>query len=173
MNRSISNCPLCEERSLHIIGDVNEQTLQCINCGYASSHHFLLCGIKKDELEHYNNLTDDMKKWSKETDTRIWIPSIITLPFGILCPVDDEDGNMKWSLSKMTEIPEDKRKDYPREDGNGYYSKQYDTDNSELFDTFLEALARMDQIASSIKQSDKSNETSDGGHFKVNIPKSN
>ena len=134
------------------------------------SQHFLLSGGKKEDLENYNNLTDDMKKWSKETDTRVWIPSIITLPFGILCPIDDDDGNMKWSLSKMTEIPEDERENFPDGKG-GFYSKKYDTDNSELFNTFLESLARMDEIAAAIKSSDKKNETEDGEHFKINIPK--
>jgi len=33
----IANCSLCEERSLHVIGEGEIQTQQCINCGYVTS----------------------------------------------------------------------------------------------------------------------------------------
>ena len=38
----ISNCPLCEEQSLHVIGDEGTmETQQCISCGYATSTKFI------------------------------------------------------------------------------------------------------------------------------------
>ena len=43
----VSNCPLCEENSLHVIGDEGTmQTQQCINCGMATSSNFI--GSKED-----------------------------------------------------------------------------------------------------------------------------
>ena len=41
MNNIISNCLLCEERSLHVIEQGETKLMQCINCGYTSSDKFL------------------------------------------------------------------------------------------------------------------------------------
>ena len=42
MDNIIGNCPLCEEHSLHIIGEEEEaQLMQCIWCGYVSSPKFV------------------------------------------------------------------------------------------------------------------------------------
>ena len=42
MMKIVSNCPLCKEHSLHIIGDEGTmQTQQCINCGMATSSNFI------------------------------------------------------------------------------------------------------------------------------------
>ena len=71
IEKVISNCPLCEERALHMIGEGDIQMMQCIACGYVSSPKFK---GKKDNNEEYNKLTDDMKNWSKEALNRIWIP---------------------------------------------------------------------------------------------------
>ena len=68
MDNIISNCPLCEEHSLHLIGEKESQLMQCIWCGYVSSPKFT--GIK-DENEEYQKLTDDMKGCSKEAINRI------------------------------------------------------------------------------------------------------
>ena len=38
----ISNCHLCNERSLHLMGEGENQVQQCINCGYVSSEKFKL-----------------------------------------------------------------------------------------------------------------------------------
>ena len=45
----ISNCPLCEQHSLHVIGQGDEQMLQCLNCGYVSTSKFI--GVKEDNEE--------------------------------------------------------------------------------------------------------------------------
>ena len=83
MNNIISNCPLCEEHSLHLIpGSGDEiQLMQCIWCGYVSSPNFI---GKKEDNEEYKKLTEDMKNWSKEAIGRIWIPSMFTLPISLL-----------------------------------------------------------------------------------------
>ena len=82
-----------------------------------------------------------MKKWSVEKNNQIWIPSMITLPFGMLYPINVKVGDgvktiMKWSLAEMVDIPEDERKNYPKETGDGYYDKRFDTDNTIVFDEF-------------------------------------
>jgi len=41
MNNIISNCPLCEEHSLHITEQNELKLMQCIHCGYASTDKFL------------------------------------------------------------------------------------------------------------------------------------
>ena len=140
----ISNCPLCEEQSLHVIGDEGTmETQQCINCGYATSTKFV--GTKEDN-EMYKTLPKEMQSWSKEVNVRVWIPSMITLPFGTLYPFNI-DGKMKWACAEMVDIPEEEQNNYPREDGNGFHTKKYDTDNHKIFDTFLEAMGEMNEKA--------------------------
>ena len=37
----VINCPLCEERGLHVMGTkASEQTRQCLNCGYVTAPKF-------------------------------------------------------------------------------------------------------------------------------------
>ena len=139
----VSNCSLCEEQSLHVIGDEGTmQTQQCINCGYASSTKFI--GTKEDN-EMFKTLPEEMRSWSKEANGRVWIPSMITLPFGTLYPFN-VDGEMKWACAEMIDIPEDEQKNYPDERG-GYFKQRYDTDNQKIFDIFLEAMAEMNERA--------------------------
>tara|TARA_B100000287_G_C20640640_1_gene783327 strand:+ start:1052 stop:1516 length:465 start_codon:yes stop_codon:yes gene_type:complete len=139
----VSNCPLCEEKGLHVVGPSNAQIQQCISCGYTTTS--LLVGSIENN-ESFNKLSDDMKKWAKEENGRIWIPSMITLPFGMLYPFDD-DGVMKWSLAEMIDIPEDEQKNYPKEDGEGFYEKRFDTDNAKIFDKFVLALSALNDKA--------------------------
>ena len=138
----VSNCPLCEEHSLHIIEEDDIGTQQCINCGYATTNKFV--GTKEDN-EVYKTLPEEMQSWSKEANGRVWIPSMITLPFGTLYPVNI-NGEMKWGYAEMIEIPEEEQKNYPDENG-GYYKQRYDTDNQKIYDIFLEAMAEMNERA--------------------------
>ena len=66
MNNIISNCPLCEEHSLHVIGEDNMEMQQCINCGYVSSPKFI--GTKEDN-EEYKNLVNSYKDNQAIDDT--------------------------------------------------------------------------------------------------------
>ena len=140
----VSNCPLREENSLHIIGDEGTmETQQCINCGYATSTNFV--GTKEDN-EMYKTLPEEMQSWSKEANGRVWIPSMITLPFGTLYPVNI-DGEMKWACAEMVDIPEEEQKNYPIESGDGYYTQRYDTENAKIYDVFLDAMVEMNEKA--------------------------
>jgi Zn ribbon nucleic-acid-binding protein len=141
--RIVSNCPLCEEKSLHVVEEDNMDTQQCINCGYATSTNF--DGTKEDN-EMYKTLPEEMQSWSKEANGRIWIPSLITLPFGTLYPTNVGD-EMKWGFAEMVDIPEEEQKDYPVENGEGFYKQKYDTDNAKIYDIFLEAMAEMNERA--------------------------
>ena len=163
MNKLISNCPLCEERALHVLSDDDKQVdnQQCINCGYVTSHLFKLDGNKKEDIEKYNSLTDDMRRWSKAANDRIWIPTIMTLPFGMLYPTDvevvnEEDSKkigirvtenvMKWAFALMVDIPEEEQKNYPiPEQKDKFYTQKYDTDNRKMFDEFLYALSELNE----------------------------
>ena len=155
MDNIISNCPLCGEHSLHLLGDEDKdnQLMQCIWCGYVSSPKFI---GKKEDNEEYKKLTDDMKKWSKKAIGRIWIPSIFTLPDGMIYP--DNDGDvMKWKLAEMKSIPIKEQKKYPiegREDK--FYDKKYDTDNSIVYDYFYEVMLVVSERAKNgAKEEDK------------------
>ena len=129
----ISNCPLCEEHSLHIMGKDKTETQQCINCGYATGYSFL--GNKDDSNENYKNLSEEMKEWSKYENGRIWVPSIMTLPFGMLYP-ENVNGKMKWAWAEMVDIPKEEQENYPDGQG-GFYNKRIDTENRNILSNFL------------------------------------
>ena len=144
MDNIISNCPLCEEHSLHLIGEKESQLMQCIWCGYVSSHKF---AGTKDENKEYQKLTDDMKAWSKEALGRIWIPSMFTLPDGMIYP-ENEGSEMKWKLAELVDIPEEEQKNYPV--GNGtdkFYDKRYQTDKPKVYSYFYEVMSVVNERA--------------------------
>ena len=141
MKDLISNCPLCEERALHVAGTEDSQVMQCINCGYTTSTKFR--GIKADN-EEFQKLGEDMKNWAKEENEHIWIPSIITLPIGMLYPVNVKK-KMKWAFAPMVEIPEDERKNFPNEQG-GFYERKIDTDNPTVYNLFLEGMTMINEM---------------------------
>ena len=170
----ISTCPLCEEYSLHVIEEDNIGTQQCINCGYATTSNFI--GTREDN-ETFKTLPEEMQSWSKEANGNIWIPSMITLPFGTLYPINvteyDKDAGshgigienkvMKWAYAEMVDIPEEEQENYPVENGEGFYKQRYDTDNQKIYDLFIEAMAELNQKAKDLNLGDNLTVTSDDG----------
>ena len=142
MKDLISNCFLCGERALHVAGTEQAQVMQCINCGYTTSTKFR--GIKVDN-EEFQKLGEDMKNWAKEENGYIWIPSIITLPIGMLYPINNKSKELKWAFAPMVEIPEEERKNFPNEQG-GFYDKKIDTDNAVVYDLFIEGITRVNEL---------------------------
>ena len=151
MKDLISNCFLCGERALHVAGTEEAQVMQCINCGYTTSTKFT---GKKETNEEFQKLGEDMKNWSIEKQGKIWIPSIITLPVGMLYPTNDEDGKMKWNFAPMVEITEEERREFPNPNG-GYYEKRIDTDNPIIYDKFIEGMTYINDL---LKQKGSSGE---------------
>ena len=154
MKDLISNCFICGKKSLHVAGKEDAQVMQCINCGYTTSTKFK--GIKADN-EEFQKLGEDMKNWAKEENGHIWIPSIITLPIGMLYPINKTivdgvgevgDGvkkELKWAFAPMVEIPEEERENFPNEQG-GFYDKKIDTDNAVIYNLFLEGMNKISQL---------------------------
>ena len=151
MKDLISNCFLCGERALHVAGTEEAQVMQCINCGYTTSTKFT---GDKDTNEEFQKLGEDMKNWAIEKNGKIWIPSIITLPIGMLYPTNDEDGKMKWNFAPMVEITEEERREFPNPNG-GYYEKRIDTDNPIIYDKFIEGMTYINDL---LKQKGSSGE---------------
>jgi len=147
MKDLISNCFLCGEKSLHVAGKEESQVMQCINCGYTTTSR--LTGTKETN-EEFQKLGEDMKKWAKEENGYVWIPTVMALPVGMLYPIDVK-GEMKWSFAEMVEIPEDERKNYPNPQG-GFYDKRVDTENSNLYDNFISGISVVNELLK--KQSD-------------------
>jgi hypothetical protein len=135
MKDIISNCLLCEEHSLHVAGTEEAQVMQCINCGYVTSTKYI--GTKETN-EEFQKLGEDMKKWAIEKNGRIWIPSIITLPIGMLYPIDKDD-KIKWAFAPMIDISEKEKENYPDDKGN-FYKKRIDTDNPKIYNKFIEGM---------------------------------
>tara|TARA_Y100000361_G_scaffold148546_1_gene161517 strand:- start:172 stop:615 length:444 start_codon:yes stop_codon:yes gene_type:complete len=144
MKDLISNCFLCGEKSLHVAGTEEAQVMQCINCGYTTSTKFT--GTKETN-EEFQKLGEDMKNWAKEENGYIWIPSIITLPVGMLYPVD-KDNEMKWSFAPMVDIPKEEQKNFPNGQG-GFYERKIDTDNPKIYNDFLIGLSHVNELMKS------------------------
>ena len=124
--------------------------------------------INFQEHKEYKTLTDSMKKWTKESNERLWIPTILTLPIGMLYP-DDVDNmvshktEMKWKFAPMVEILEEEKEKYPVEGQEGkFYERRIDTDNAIIYDSFLEG---MSEVNRRLKETSKPKPT------KVNLPK--
>ena len=147
MKDLISNCFLCDEKSLHVAGTEEAQVMQCINCGYVTSTKYT--GTKETN-EEFQKLGEDMKNWAVESNGKIWIPSIITLPVGMLYPINDEN-KMKWSFAPMVEIPEDERKNFPNEQG-GFYERKIDTDNPRIYDEFIIGMSYVNELMKSVSK---------------------
>ena len=141
MKDLISNCFLCEEKALHVAGTEDAQVMQCINCGYTTSTKF---SGTKETNEEFQKLGEDMKNWAKEENGHIWIPSIITLPIGMLYPVNIKK-ELKWSFAPMVEIPEEEKENFPNEQG-GFYERKIDTDNSTIYDLFLTGMSYINEL---------------------------
>jgi len=143
VNKILTNCPLCEEHTLHIVGIDETRTMQCIHCGYASSTKFELASDNEPREDNvaWTQLTDEMKKWSTVADSRVWIPSIITLPFGMIYPFTGEDDTMKWGLAELVAISKKEQQSHPIENQPGkFYETKMDTDNAKIYSEFYEAL---------------------------------
>ena len=141
MKNIVSNCFLCGEKALHVAGTEDAQVMQCINCGYTTSTKFR--GIKADN-EEFQKLGEDMKNWAKEENGHIWIPSIITLPIGMLYPVNVKE-KLKWAFAPMVEISEEEKENFPNEQG-GFYERKIDTDNAILYDLFIEGMTKVNEL---------------------------
>ena len=141
MKDLVSNCFLCGEKSLHVAGTEEAQVMQCINCGYTTSTKFT---GKKETNEEFQKLGEDMKNWAKEENGYIWIPSIITLPIGMLYPVNVKE-KLKWAFAPMVEISEEEKENFPNEQG-GFYERKIDTDNAILYDLFIEGMTKVNEL---------------------------
>ena len=166
----VSNCPLCEEHALHVLGEDELQTQQCIHCGYVTSDKLKLDGILKEDSSEYKKLTDEMKEWSTVKNDRMWLPTMMVLPFGMLYPMNDENGELQWAFSEMIDIPEEEQKNFPREDGNGFYKTKMDTDNAKIYDLFYKGLSELNQKMK--EKSNKKNESKENSvKTEIKLPK--
>ena len=136
-----SNCFLCGEKALHVAGTEEAQVMQCINCGYTTTTKFT--GTKETN-EEFQKLGEDMKNWAVEKNGKIWIPSMITLPIGMLYPIEDEN-KMKWSFAPMVDIPEEERENFPNGQG-GFYERKIDTDNPRIYDEFIVGMSYINEL---------------------------
>ena len=150
MKDLISNCFLCGEHSLHVAGTEEAQVMQCINCGYTTSTKF---NGTKETNEEFQKLGEDMKNWAVESNGKIWIPSIMALPIGMLYPVNIKK-KLKWNFAPMIEISEKEKENYPNPQG-GFYDKKVDTDNAITYDFFIEGMTKVNDL---LKQQYKSGE---------------
>ena len=51
-------------------------------------------------MNEFKKLSEDMKNWAVEKHNRIWIPTIMTLPIGMLYPINID----KWLIIRKNEM---------------------------------------------------------------------
>ena len=134
----VSNCPLCEAHGLHVMGEAGQEIMQCLNCGYTSTPNYF---GTKETCQAYKDLPEETKKWAIENGDRIWLPVQINLPLGMLAP-SQVDNKMKWTFFNLVDIPAEQQKDHISETVQ-VYTKKYDTQNPKIYETFLEAMAEL------------------------------
>ena len=153
----IGNCPLCEQHSLHVNSQQGVEVQQCISCGYVTAERYK--GTKEDN-ETFKQLTPEMQGWAVERNGNIWIPSIVTLPNGMIFPESDGDNSdgepeLIWKFAAMVDIPEEEQKNFPNEQG-GFYQKRIDTDNAKQYPTFMECLSYVNNLVKEQESKPKS-----------------
>ena len=117
-----------------------------------------------------------MKKWAKISNDRVWIPTIMTLPIGMLYPSNVDNmvnhkTEMKWSFAPMVKITEEEKENFPKNDGSGgFYEKRIDTDNAVIYDTFLEGMAYINET---MKKQEKQQSSVKQKPSKIKLPKLN
>ncbi len=107
----------------------------CFDCGY-TSNSALKTGTDecKTETQNYTQLVKDLKIEDEETGLE-WYPSVINMgPMGLIYPEGSRE-LWNWKVAKVKEIPEDKRKNYPKKDG-GFYETFLDVEQAESFASF-------------------------------------
>ena len=98
----------------------------CFDCGYTSNSALKLEECE-EETKNYTSLVKDLKIEDTERGLE-WYPSVINMgSMGMIYP---EGSAHNWVLqsSKSKAIPEEQRKNYPKEDGT-YYETYLDIDN--------------------------------------------
>tara|TARA_Y100000593_G_scaffold69546_1_gene127734 strand:+ start:2962 stop:3471 length:510 start_codon:yes stop_codon:yes gene_type:complete len=136
----VINCSLCGKKELQVIKKDDDELMQCLSCGYASSNIYL--GDMKTN-ETFKSLEEDTKKFAKESNGQIWIPAVMSMPVGVYYPHSfDEDKNLKWAFSPIVDILEEEQKHYPKPDG-GFFKQRYDLDSEQIFDFFGEGIIRI------------------------------
>ena len=113
----------------------------CFDCGY-TSNSALKIGTEqcKIETQNYTKLVKDLKIEDEETGLE-WYPSVINMgTMGMIYPEGTAD-LWNYKVAKVKAIPEADRKNYPKEDGTGYYETFLDIDGSTSYrpNQFLEA----------------------------------
>ena len=61
---------------------------------------------------------------------------------------ENEDGEMKWRLAELIEIPEEEQKNYPVEgQTDKFYDKRFQTEKPKKYDNFYEVMEVVNQKA--------------------------
>ena len=66
----VSNCPLCEEHGLHVMGEENGKIMQCLSCGYVSSEKFVgTKGVMSQLMYERIHHTEQELDWDNRFDS--------------------------------------------------------------------------------------------------------
>jgi len=136
----VSNCPLCDQHALHVVENDSREMMQCLFCGMVTSNAYK--GDKKTNKE-YNTLSSDMQEMSVEHNGNVWIPTVLSLPIGIIHAVL-VDKTMFWAYAPAVDIPEDSRNHYVDQKG-GFYEKRYDREQTTLYTHFWKAMNYLEE----------------------------
>tara|TARA_Y100000593_G_scaffold95015_1_gene198302 strand:- start:44093 stop:44560 length:468 start_codon:yes stop_codon:yes gene_type:complete len=139
-----TTCFLCDKESLTVENNPPAELMQCLYCGYSTTHE-LKNHPKK--CKKFKTLDEKIQKWSVYLDKRIWIPSILSLNYGLVYPIEDEEvpWKMKWAFAPLVDVSEEDREKYTKPDGS-YYKQRYDIDNQIIKDYFYQILIEINKV---------------------------
>ena len=101
----------------------------CFDCGYTSISA-LKIGTEEcnNQTKNYTSLVKDLQIIDEERGLE-WYPSVINMgPMGMIYPEGTPE-NWVYKVAKVVAIPEEDRKNYPKEEG-GYYETFLDVENA-------------------------------------------
>ena len=99
-----------------------------------------------------------MQGWATVENDRIWIPTIMTLPQGMLFPINVDNPvnhqmELKWALAELVDIPKEEQKNYPVEGQEGkFYERKFNTEEPKIFDIFVEGLSILNERAKAAQE---------------------
>ena len=109
--------------------DEGFESYLCFDCGYTSNSALKLGTEEcKQQTKNYTSLVKDLRIEDTERGLE-WYPSVINMgPMGMIYPEGSAD-NWVYKVAKVQAIPEEQRKNYPKEDGT-FYETYLDIDNA-------------------------------------------
>jgi len=143
----IIDCPKSGGEICYRVQVTNEvSNYMSLSCGFITNT------LMKEGEELYEQSIETVPElykdlaWTDPETGMVWLPNTINVEdVGMVFPYGTNKDNWTWAAVKVVKIPEEERKNFPNEQG-GFYEKKVDTDNTILYDLFLEGMSYVNEM---------------------------